>query len=78
VPPEARGAKPRVDGQLLITIKSGQVSISGITVEISNVVGATLEPAKQCIQQKALGVTVPQVDEEDLENYPIQLSYALP
>jgi hypothetical protein len=78
VPPEARGGKPRVEGQVVIAIKGQQVQISQATIEISDVVGASLEPAKQCIQDKTLGVTVPASEEADLVDYPIRLSYTLP
>jgi hypothetical protein len=77
VPPEARGARPRVESQVIISIKDHQARVTEATVEISDAAGATLESAKQCIQQKALGVTVPAADEDDVENYPIRLSYSL-
>lgn len=78
VPPEARGDRPRVEGQVIVSIKDHQARVTEATVEISAVAGAALDVAKQCIQQKALGVVVPAADEADIENYPIQLSYALP
>jgi hypothetical protein len=78
VPPEARSDKPRVQGQVLLAVKDRRLSLTAATIEITGVVGASLEIAKQCIQQKALAVTVPQVDEEDLESYPLQISYTLP
>jgi len=78
VPPEARSPKPRVQGQVTLAIKDHRLSITGATIEITGVAGASLEIAKQCIQEKALAVTVPQVDEEDLESYPLQISYSLP
>lgn len=78
VPPEARGVKPRVEGQVVIAIKGGQVQLSEATIEISDVVGASLETAKQCIRDKALGVTVPAGEEADLADYPVRLSYTLP
>jgi hypothetical protein len=78
VPPEARGPKPRVEGTVIIAIKDQQVQLSQATIELTDVVGAALEPTKQCIQQKALGVTAPAADEADLENYALRLSYSLP
>jgi hypothetical protein len=78
VPPEARSAKPRVQGQVTLAIKDHRLSITAATIEITGVAGATLEIAKKCVQEKALAVTVPQVDEEDLESYPLQISYTLP
>lgn len=78
VPPEARGERPRVEGQVVIAIKSQQVQLSEATIEITGVVGAPLETAKQCIRDKALVVTVPAGEEADLADYPIRLSYTLP
>jgi hypothetical protein len=78
VPPEARGERPRVEGQVVIAIKSQQVQISEATIEITGVVGAPLETAQQCIRDKALVVTVPAGEEPDLADYPIRLSYTLP
>jgi hypothetical protein len=78
VPPEARGAKPRAEGKVVIAIKNHQVTVREATVELSDVSGVPLEPIQQCIQQAALGVTAPAGDEPDLEDYPIRISYALP
>ena len=78
VPQEARGVKPRIDAQLVIAIKDQRVQIRQATIEISEVVGAALEPAKQCLQEKTLGVTAPAAGEADLEDYALRLSYRLP
>jgi hypothetical protein len=78
VPPEARGVKPRVEGQVVIAIKNQQVQVSNATVDLTDVVGAPVEATKQCIQQKTLGITAPAGDEADLENYPIRISFSLP
>jgi hypothetical protein len=78
VPPEARGPKPRVLGNVVIAIKNKQVQVSQATFALTDVFGAPAEPTQQCIQQKALGITLPAPDEEDLENYPVQVSLSLP
>lgn len=78
VPPEARGEQPRVEGQVVIAIKDRQVRISEATIELVNVAGASVEPTRQCIQQKSLAATAPAADEADLENYPIRISFSLP
>lgn len=77
VPPEARGAKPRVQGEIVIAIKGKQVQITQASIELSDVAGAPAEPLKQCVQQKALGVSLPAGDEADLENYPIRITYSI-
>jgi len=78
VPPEARGQKPRFEGTLVIAIKNHQVSVREATIELTDVIGAHAEPTQQCLQQKAQLITAPAADEDDLDNYPIRISYALP
>jgi hypothetical protein len=77
VPTEARGVKPRVEGEILIAIRSKQVQITRANVQLTDVVGASVDPTKQCIEQKVLGLTVPAGEEADLEDYTITLSYGL-
>jgi hypothetical protein len=78
VPPDARGAKPRLEGPVVIAIKDHQVKVTGATLDLHDVTGDTVEQVKQCIQQKTLGITTAAPDEADLENYPIQISFTLP
>src|SRR5690606_9920914 len=75
VPPEARGAKPRVEGTVVIAIRNGQVQVSQAAIELTDVVGAPADPAKQCIEQQTLGVTAPAADEADLDDYPIRIRF---
>lgn len=77
VPTEARGVKPRVEGEILIAIRSKQVQITRANIQLTDVVGASVDPTKQCIEQKVLGLTVPAGEEADLEDYTITLSYGL-
>lgn len=76
IPPEARGEKPRMEGQIVIAIKDQQVTITRATVQLRNVVGAAVDATKQCIEQQALGITHP-TDEADVDSYDITLSFAL-
>jgi hypothetical protein len=78
VPREARGAKPRVEGQVVIAIKNEQVQVTRTTVALVDVVGASVDAVKQCIEQQALGVTAPAAGEADLEDYPLQVNLSLP
>ena len=63
----AQGGKAGLD-----QIRSGNHDIV-----LTDVTGVPLEPIQQCMQQKALGIVAPAGDEEDLADYPIQISYAL-
>lgn len=76
--PQARGPKPRAEGQVLISIKDQQARITQTTVALSDVTGETIDQARKCIEDKTVGVTAPAANEADLESYPIQISYAIP
>lgn len=76
IPPEARGTKPRVEGLIVIAIKSKQVSISSATMQLREIVGAATDPTKQCIEERSKSITHP-TDEADLETYDITVSFAL-
>jgi len=76
LPPEARGASPRLQGSISIAIKEGQVSVGRTAFQVRDVVGAAVEPIEQCIEQKALAITHP-TDESDLASYDLTLSFAL-
>lgn len=78
VPPEARGVKPRIEGKIIIAIKDGQAQVTEADVDLTDVVGASIEPTKQCLEQKARGITVPAENEADLESYSITIRYAVP
>jgi hypothetical protein len=77
VPPEARGARPRVEGKIVIAIKDHVVHIKEAAIELTDVTGVSVDPIQTCIQQKAAGITAPATDEADLEDYPIRISYTL-
>jgi len=78
VPAEARAAKPRIEGQVTIAIKDHQATITGAVVQLRDVVGVAVEPVKQCVEQKSIGVATPSGDEPDLDGYGITLSLRLP
>jgi hypothetical protein len=78
VPPEARGPKPRIEGKVILAIKDGQAQITQANVDLTDVVGASIEPTKQCLEQKAREIKVPADNEPDLESYAITIRYAVP
>lgn len=76
VPPEARGVKPRVEGQVVIAIKDKRVTVTSTTMQLRDVVGASVDATRQCIEQKAMEITHT-ADEADLESYDLNMSFAL-
>jgi hypothetical protein len=78
LPAAARGDKPRLEGQIMISIKSHNVTITKSTMQLRNVSGESVEPTKQCIEQKSVGITNPAPEQSDIESYSINLSYAIP
>lgn len=77
VPPEARGAKPRLEGQVVIAIQGGEARITSAAMQLRDVVGAALDPTRQCIEDGVIGKIAPAPDEDDLESYTISVTYAM-
>lgn len=77
VPAEARGDKPRVDGEIRIAIKDRQVRVTSATIQPRDITGS-VEQVKQCIEQRTVGIASPSGDEADIEGYSITLSIRLP
>lgn len=73
LPADARGPKPRVDGEIIISIKSGVANIDKSMMQLRDVTGDP-EPMKQCMEQKTVGLTTAASDQADLTNYSIHLS----
>jgi hypothetical protein len=78
LPADARGDKPRLEGQILITIKDHNVTVTKSTMQLRNVTGESVEPTKQCIESKSVGITNAAPEQSDLDNYSINVSFAIP
>jgi hypothetical protein len=78
VPQDGRGAKPRIDGEIIIAIKGQQATVTSGTFQLRDADSASEAPVKACMEQKAVGVATPSGDEPELENYAITLSVRLP
>jgi hypothetical protein len=74
VPADARGAAPRIDGEIVIAIKDQRASITSATIQPRDLTGDAMEAVKQCLLGKAIGMSTPSGDEPDLEQYSITLS----
>jgi hypothetical protein len=76
--PEVFGKKSRIEGQITISIKDHQTTITGASFELRDVAEAAQATIKQCLMQRAVGTTAPAGDEADVEGYPVSLSLAWP
>ncbi|HEU0034933.1 MAG TPA: hypothetical protein VFQ53_30115 [Kofleriaceae bacterium] len=77
VPREARGEKPRLEGTIFIAIKDHVARVTEAAMQLRDVVGAAVDPTKQCIEQKAVGLTASAPEEADLDRYSISITFAL-
>ena len=78
LPKEARGDKPRLEGQVMLAIKDKKLTVTKSLMQLRDVSGEAVEPTKQCIEAKALGVENPAADQADLDNYSFNISFAIP
>jgi len=81
IPREARATGPdgpRLESTIFIAIKDQQARITDATVQLRNLEGASVAPAKLCIEQQALGLTTKATDEADLERYSVSITFAIP
>ena len=78
LPREARGPQPRLEGQILVSIKEKRLTLVESTMQLRDVVGAALEPVRQCIQTRSVGLDTPAADQADIEKYSIQITFAIP
>jgi hypothetical protein len=78
LPKDARGDRPRLEGQLIIAIKDHKATVTKSTMQLRNVSGESVEPAKQCIESRAIGIEAQAADQADLDSYSINISFAIP
>jgi hypothetical protein len=78
LPANARGDKPRIEGQITIAIKDHQATVTSAMLQLRDVVGVTVDDTRKCVEQKSIGATTPSGDEPDLDGYGITLSIRLP
>lgn len=79
IPKEVRGAKPRLEGQIVIALKQGQGTVTGAVFKLMDISSESIaETGRQCVEQRALSVKVPATGEADLDSYSINMSFAMP
>jgi len=75
---DARGTKPRLEGQLTVAIKDHTLSITNAVAQIRDVDGPSQDAIKQCVEQKSVGMTAVASDQADIADYGIQITFAIP
>lgn len=78
VPKDARGTKPRVDGQLTVSIKDHTLNLTTIATQVRDVDGPAADALKQCVEQKSVGLTAAAADQADITDYGIGITFAIP
>jgi hypothetical protein len=76
--PGAAGALSRIDGQVVIAIKDHQATVTSASFQLLDFAEAAQADIKQCLVQRAVGVTAPAGDELDVDSYPITVSLRWP
>lgn len=78
IPAEALEPKSRIEGEILISIKDHQATVTSATLKLRRVAEDAKAGAEQCLARAALGFVAPAGDESDLDDYSIALSLTLP
>jgi hypothetical protein len=77
VPKDARGAHPRLEGQVVVGIKDHKLTVTGATMQLRDISGDAQEATRQCIEQKSVGLQTTAADQDDLDNYSIGVTFAV-
>jgi hypothetical protein len=76
--PGAAGALSRIDGQIVIAIKDRQATVTSASFQLLDFAEAAQADLRQCLVQRAVGVTAPAGEEADVDSYPITVSLRWP
>lgn len=76
--PGVAGDRSRVEGQVVIAIKDHQATVTSASFQLRDFAEAAQAEIKQCLVQRAVGVTAPAGDEPDVDSYPITVSLRWP
>jgi hypothetical protein len=76
MPAGSRGPRPRMDGEVVISIKDNKTTVTKALMQLHDTIG-DVGPVRQCLEQKAVGLTTDGQGEADLDSYSIHVSFAL-
>lgn len=69
-------AGARLDGDVTVAIANHTLTVNAASVAFPGAAG--LEAAKQCVEQRAVGLSIPAGRQEDIADYKIAVSFRLP
>jgi hypothetical protein len=76
--PGAAGETSRIEGQIVVAIKDHQATVTSVSFQLRDFAEAAQADLKQCLAQRAIGVTSPAGNEPDIDSYPITVSLRWP
>jgi len=76
LPPGPHGGHPHIDGEIVISIKSGRATVTKALIQPRELIGDA-GPLKQCVEDHSAGIAVDSLGEADLDAYSIHVSLAL-
>jgi hypothetical protein len=77
IPREARGPHPRLEGQLIVTIKDHKMSVTKATMQLRDMPADSLDATRQCVEEHSVGLQADAADQDDLDNYSIGVTFAV-
>jgi hypothetical protein len=77
IPREARGPHPRLEGQLIVTIKDHKMSVTKATMQLRDMPADSLDATRQCVEQHSVGLQADAANQDDLDNYSIGVTFAV-
>ena len=77
IPVEQRGVKPRIQTRLTVSIHGGIMRVDGASTELNDVVGASVDPTKACVEHSVIGASIPAPDEAERQRYEIAMTYVV-
>jgi len=77
VPKDARGEHPRLEGQVVVSIKDHKLSVTGATMQLRDMPADTVDATKQCVETHSVGLETAASDQDDLDKYSIGVTFAV-
>jgi hypothetical protein len=77
VPKDARGEHPRLEGQIIVSIKDHKLAITKATMQLRDLSNDAAEATKQCVETHTVGLETDASDQDDIDNYSIGVTFAV-
>jgi hypothetical protein len=77
VPKDARGAHPRLEGQIKVSIKDHMLSVTSATMQLRDLDNDAAAATKQCVEAKSMGLETQADDQDDIDNYSIGVTFVV-